>query len=110
MHGIAPMRTYPQILVDSKPLLKEFTKNAHECAMQVLRTLATQLDLPRETFVELNTFNKPVRNQHSNTIRSKNIVGLTHLIPGRRSLPSNAQIPTFIRRKGSRPAIPHRFW
>ncbi|KAF2418007.1 Clavaminate synthase-like protein [Tothia fuscella] len=58
-HGIAPMRTYPQVLLDSADLIKDFTKNAHECAMEVLRTLATQLDLPKETFVDLNTFNKP---------------------------------------------------
>jgi len=59
MHNIAPPRTYPQAILDAKLLLQDFTKGAHECGMLVLRTLATQLKLHKETFVDLNTFEKP---------------------------------------------------
>jgi isopenicillin N synthase-like dioxygenase len=59
MHGIAASRDYPSTIENARPLLKAFTKDAHECGMEILRTLATALNLPRETFVELNTFNKP---------------------------------------------------
>jgi len=71
MHNIEPSRTYPEILLDEKPLFKEFTKDAHECGMLVLRTLATQFNLPKETFVDLNTFTKP----------SGDHCRLTHKIP-----------------------------
>jgi len=59
MHDIAPTRTYPPAIMEHRDLLKAFTKNAHECGMQVLRTLEKQLDLPANTFVDLNTFSKP---------------------------------------------------
>lgn len=59
MHGFAPSRDYPPEIEAAKPLLKDFTRDAHECGMIVLRTLADALDLPTETFVDLNTFSKP---------------------------------------------------
>jgi isopenicillin N synthase-like dioxygenase len=59
MHGFAPSRDYPPEIEGAKLLLKDFTRDAHECGMIVLRTLADALDLPTETFVDLNTFSKP---------------------------------------------------
>ena len=59
MHDIVPTRSYPPIIMAHRDLLKAFTKNAHECGMQVLRTLETQLGLAPNTFVDLNTFAKP---------------------------------------------------
>jgi isopenicillin N synthase-like dioxygenase len=59
MHGIAPSRDYPSTIEEARPLLKAFTKNAHETGMSVLRTLATALDLPATIFTEGNDFNKP---------------------------------------------------
>jgi len=59
MHGFTPSRDYPPEIEEARPILADFTKNAHETGMSVLRTLADALGLPTETFVDLNTFTKP---------------------------------------------------
>lgn len=59
MHGIAPTRDYPSTIEEARPMLKAFTKNAHETGMIVLRSLATALDLRPDIFTEGNVFDKP---------------------------------------------------
>jgi len=59
MHGIAPTRDYPSSIEEARPLLKEFTKDAHETGMTVLRTLARALGLREDIFTEGNRFEKP---------------------------------------------------
>lgn len=59
VNNITPSRSYPPILQASTPLLRSFTQHAHEAGMTVLRTLAEQMDLPTDTFVDLNRFEKP---------------------------------------------------
>jgi isopenicillin N synthase-like dioxygenase len=54
VHGIEPSREYLAEIEAAKPLIRDFTKNAHECGMVVLRTLARQLDLPQTTFTDKN--------------------------------------------------------
>ena len=59
LHGIVPSRSYPAAVDDARPLLKSFTRHAHETGMLVLRTLATAMGLPENTFADLNEFSKP---------------------------------------------------
>jgi isopenicillin N synthase-like dioxygenase len=59
VHGIEPSREYPAEIEAAKPLIRDFTKNAHECGMVVLRTLASQLGLPPTTFTDKNLFSSP---------------------------------------------------
>lgn len=59
MNGFAESREYPPEIEEAKPLLKNFTRDGHECGMIVLRTLARAMNLPTEIFVDLNTFSKP---------------------------------------------------
>lgn len=59
VHGIEPSREYPPEIEAAKPLIRDFTKNAHECGMVVLSTLARQLGLPPATFTDKNIFSLP---------------------------------------------------
>ena len=54
VHSIEPSREYPAEIEAAKPLIRDFTKNAHECGMVVLRTLAHRLGLPPTTFTDKN--------------------------------------------------------
>ena len=58
-HGFTESRTYPNILLDAKPLLKDFMKNAHACGQLALAALARQLGLAETEFTDKNTFNSP---------------------------------------------------
>lgn len=59
-HGIAPARSYPPVVADAMPLVRDFTAAAHETGMQILRALARGLDMADdEVFVRLNAFGKP---------------------------------------------------
>lgn len=59
LHGVVPSRNYPPEIDAAKPLLQDFTKNAHACGMLVLATLARQLDLPPTEFTERSIFTSP---------------------------------------------------
>jgi isopenicillin N synthase-like dioxygenase len=59
VHGIEPSREYPPEIEAAKTLIRDFTKNAHECGIVVLRTLARQLGLPPETFTDKAIFSRP---------------------------------------------------
>ena len=59
MHNVAPSRDYPEVLLSERPLLKDFTKDAHACGMIVLESLAKQLELEPNAFADLNLFNHP---------------------------------------------------
>jgi isopenicillin N synthase-like dioxygenase len=59
MHNIEPSREYPAEIEAEKPLIRDFTKNAHACGMVVLSTLACQLGLPLATFTDKNVFSSP---------------------------------------------------
>ncbi|KAK4158170.1 hypothetical protein C8A00DRAFT_11035 [Chaetomidium leptoderma] len=52
-------RSYPPQVDAHKPLLQSFTRHSHDCGMLVLRTLASQLNLPPDTFTSLNLFDHP---------------------------------------------------
>ncbi|EXJ67179.1 uncharacterized protein A1O5_09826 [Cladophialophora psammophila CBS 110553] len=57
LFGVAPSRTYPEIIQDARPLLQAFCKGAHEMAMTILRTLARAFgEEDEEIFVNLNRF------------------------------------------------------
>jgi isopenicillin N synthase-like dioxygenase len=56
VHGIEPSREYPAEIEAEKPLIRDFTKNAHACGMVVLSTLARQLGLPSATFTDKTIF------------------------------------------------------
>jgi len=58
IHGIAESRSYPNEVMENKPLFQAFTKNAHETCMLVLSTLAKQLDLPETALTDKNLFNE----------------------------------------------------
>jgi isopenicillin N synthase-like dioxygenase len=80
-HGFTESRDYPPEIEDARPLVKRFTQNAHECGMIVLRTLALAMNLPAETFTELNTFTKPAGDHCRLTYKyphatDKNAIGL----------------------------------
>lgn len=59
VHGVEPSRDYPAAIETAKPLVRDFTKNAHGCGMVVLSTLARQLGLPLATFTDKNIFTSP---------------------------------------------------
>jgi len=59
MHGITATRDYPAEIEAARPILKSFTKNAHECGMLVLGILAQQLGLEAADFTDRNIFTHP---------------------------------------------------
>lgn len=59
MHGVTPARDYPAEIEDAKPILKDFTKNAHTTGMLVLGILARQLGLEAKDFQDRNIFTHP---------------------------------------------------
>jgi isopenicillin N synthase-like dioxygenase len=59
LHDVTPSRDYPSDLEAARPLLASFAAHAHTMGMVVLRTLARHLELPEETFADLNLFRKP---------------------------------------------------
>ena len=59
LHGIEPSRAYPADIEAARPLLRDFTKNAHACGMVVLRALARRLGLSAATFTDKNVFTSP---------------------------------------------------
>lgn len=58
MHGVEESRTYPSEILDNKPLFQEFTKNAHETCMMILKTLAEKLEVPPDSFTNKNLFHE----------------------------------------------------
>ncbi|KAK5268484.1 hypothetical protein LTR96_006191 [Exophiala xenobiotica] len=58
LFDIAPSRTYPEIIQNSKPLLQKFSEGAHEMAMDILRTLARASGEDEEIFVNRNLFHE----------------------------------------------------
>jgi isopenicillin N synthase-like dioxygenase len=80
LHDVIPSRDYPEDINAARPLLAAFSAHAHEMGMVVLRTLARQMDLPEETFTNLNLFRKPAGDH----------VRLTHapaILPNKESFP-----------------------
>jgi isopenicillin N synthase-like dioxygenase len=59
LHGVVPTRAYPPPIEAARPLITAFTARAHATGMLILRTLARQLDLPEDTFADLNKFDHP---------------------------------------------------
>ena len=59
LHGVAPSRSYPSEITDSKELLREFMHDAHEVGMLVLGVLAKQLGVSPAAFQSKNIFTKP---------------------------------------------------
>ncbi|KAH6636688.1 hypothetical protein F5144DRAFT_591748 [Chaetomium tenue] len=51
--------TYPPEITTHTPLFQSFTRRGHECGLLVLRTLASQLGLPADSFDHLNRFDQP---------------------------------------------------
>lgn len=56
LFDVAPSRPYPEVIQRARPLLREFTKGAHEMCMAVLRTLARASGEDEEIFTNLNRF------------------------------------------------------
>jgi isopenicillin N synthase-like dioxygenase len=56
LHGVTRTRDYPPAIEAARPLLEDFTARAHATGMLVLRTLARQLGVPENTFLDLNLF------------------------------------------------------
>ena len=59
VHGIEQSREYPAEIEAERPLIRDFTKDAHGCGMVVLRTLARRLGLPPAVFTNKNIFSQP---------------------------------------------------
>ena len=59
MHGITPTRDYPAEIEAAKPVLRDFTKNAHSTGMLVLGILARQLGLQATDLTDRNIFTHP---------------------------------------------------
>jgi isopenicillin N synthase-like dioxygenase len=51
--------TYPPEITTHTPLFQSFTSHGHACGMLILRTLASQLGLPEDSFTNLNLFDHP---------------------------------------------------
>ncbi|KIX92182.1 uncharacterized protein Z520_12063 [Fonsecaea multimorphosa CBS 102226] len=56
LFGFAESRAYPPVIEEQRPLLKHFSKGAHDLGMLILTTLARELGIDEKTFTERNIF------------------------------------------------------
>ena len=59
LYGFVECRTYPDKILESKPMLRDFVKDCHSCGQLVLGVLAQQLGIARTQFTNKNKFELP---------------------------------------------------
>jgi isopenicillin N synthase-like dioxygenase len=81
MHGVTESRTYPSDILENKPLVQAFQRNAHATCMLVLTVLAKQLKVAPDAFASRNLFDQPSGDHCRLThkiahVSDKNAIGL----------------------------------
>ncbi|KAJ4154476.1 hypothetical protein NW754_001425 [Fusarium falciforme] len=59
LFGFAESWSYPAVIEEHKQLLKDFTEDVHRAALTILRVLASRLNIPENSFTDLNRFEDP---------------------------------------------------